>query len=212
MSIEHHRQRLSAALGVPKHCKYLKRVDTLVRKANKVFDYIKQSCLLEHTLKESIKLCILRVFIVAVFCFPLHKAVFTGGDRTRFRGQLVAHYANCVVNEHWRNLNHIVTELPVRFGSVRFFTGRRFKLDQYNRQAVQKENYIRAFIAIFNKCPLICYNKGVIVGIFVVNKIDDRGVFLTADKKSNRNAVLQIVHKDSIFLHKLPVFKIFELE
>ena len=81
-------------------CKYLKRVDTLVRKANKVFDYIKQSCLLEHTLKESIKLCILRVFIVAVFCFPLHKTVFTGGDRTRFGGQLIAHNTDSVIYKH----------------------------------------------------------------------------------------------------------------
>ena len=167
---------------------------------------------MEHTLKESIKLCILRVFIVAVLCFPLHKAVFTGGDRTRFRGQLVAHYANCVVNEHRRNFFHIVAELPVRFGSVRFFTGRRFKLNQYNRQAVQKENYIRAFIAVFNESPLICYDKGVIVGIFVVNKIDDRGAFLTVNKIPNRNTVLQIVHKDSIFLHKLSVFKVFEFK
>ena len=234
MSIEHHRQRLSAALGVPKHtaltvgngsvlcgfnrfsdckvlmipCKYLKRVDTLVRKANKVFDYIKQSCLLEHTLKESIKLCILRVFIVAVFCFPLHKAVFTGGDRTRFRGQLVAHYANCVINEHRWDFFHIVTELPVRFGSIRFFTGRRFQLNQYNRQAVQKENYIRAFIAVLNKSPLISNDKGVVVGIFIVNNIDDRGTLLTVSKISNRDTVLQIVHKHGVFLHQFSVFKI----
>ena len=189
-------------------CKYFKRIDTLVRKANKVFDYIKQSFLLEHTLKECIKLRILRVFVVAVFCFPLHKAVFTGGDRTRFGGQLVAHYANCVVNEHRRNLNHIVAELPVCFGSVRFFTGRRFQLNQYNRQAIQKENYIRAFIAVLNKSPLICYDKGVIVGIFIVNKIDDRGTLLTVNKISYRDTVLQIVHKHGVFLHKFSVFKI----
>ena len=107
---------------------------------------------------------------------------------------------------------HIVTELSVCFGSVRFFTGWRFQLNQNYRQTVQKENYIRAFIAIFNESPLICYDKGVIAGIFVVNKVDDRGAFLTVDKKSDRNAVLQVVHKDSVFLHKLSVFKVFELE
>ena len=107
---------------------------------------------------------------------------------------------------------HIVTELSICFGSVRFFTGRRFQLDQYNRQAVQKENYIRAFVAVLNKSPLVSNDKGVIVGIFVVNKVDDRGTLLTVDKKSDRNAVLQVVHKDSVFLHKLSVFKVFEFE
>ena len=167
---------------------------------------------MEHTLEECIKLRILRVFIIAVFSFPLHKAVFTGGDRTRFRGQLVAHYANCVVNEHRRNFFHIVTELPVRFGSVRFFTRGRFQLNQNNRQAIQKENYIGAFIAVLNKSPLVSYDKGVIVGIFIVNKIDDRGALLTVNKVSYRDTVLQIVHKHGVFLHKLAVFKVLQLE
>ena len=105
---------------------------------------------------------------------------------------------------------HIITELPVRFGSVRIFTRWRFQFYKYNRQAVQKENYIRSFVAVFNKCPLISNDKGVIVGIFVVNEIDDRGAFLTVNKISDRNTVLQIVHKNSIFLHKLSVFNIFK--
>ena len=57
---------------------------TLIREANEVLYNIKQSFFLEHTLKESVKLSILCVFIVAVLGFPLHKAVLTGGDRTRF--------------------------------------------------------------------------------------------------------------------------------
>ena len=187
-------------------------IDTLIRETNKVLYNIEQSFFLEHTLKESVKLSILCVFIVAVFGFPLHKTVFTGGDRTRFGGQLVAHNTDSVVNEHRRDFLHIVTELPVRFGSVRFFTGRRFKFNQYNRQTIQKENYIGAFIAVLNKSPLVSYDKGVIVGIFVVNKIDDRGTLLAANKKSYRNTVLQIVHKNGVFLHKLSVFKVFQLE
>ena len=152
MGIEHHRKRFSASLCMPEHTaftvgnssvlcglnrlsyrkilmvsgKNFECVDTLIREANEVLNNIEKSFFLEHTLKESVKLSILCVFIVAVFGFPLHKAVFTGGDRTRFGGQLVAHNANSIVNEHRRDFLHIVTELPVRFGSVRFFTGRRF--------------------------------------------------------------------------------------
>ena len=234
MGVEHHRKRFAASLCMPEHtaftvcngsvfCRFdclfnrkilmvagknFECVDTLIREANEVLNNIEQSFLLEHTLKESIKLCILSVFIIAVFCFPLHKAIFAGGDRTCFRGQLIAHNADSVVDEHRRDFLHIITELPVRFGSIRFFTGRRFKFNQYNRQAVQKENYIRAFITVSNKSPLISYDKGVVVGIFIVNKIDDRGALLTANKISYGNAVLQIIHKYSVFLHKLAVFKV----
>ena len=123
---KHHRQRLSAALRMPKDaaltvgnsgflcrddcfsdCKILmvSRKDfedlrSLVREADKVLDNIKQPFFLEHTLKEGVKLCVLCVFIAAVFCFPLHKAVFAGGDCACFRGELVAHYADCIVDKH----------------------------------------------------------------------------------------------------------------
>ena len=156
MGIEHHRKRFATSLCMPEHTaftvcngsvfcgfnrfsyrkilmvasKNFECVDTLIREANKVLYNIEKSFFLEHTLKESVKLSILCVFIVAVFGFPLHKAVFTGGDRTRFGGQLVAHNADSVVNEHRRDFLHIVTELPVRFGSIRFFTGGGFQLNQ----------------------------------------------------------------------------------
>ena len=58
---------------------------------------------------------------------------------------------------------------------------------------------------------MIRHDKGVVVRFFVVNKIDDSRTFLTAGKISDRDTVLQIVHEDSVFLHKLSVFKIFEL-
>ena len=204
MGIEHHRKRFAASLCMPEHTaftvcngcvfcgfdclsnrkilmiagKNFECIDALIREAYEVLYNIEQSFFLEHTFKESIELGILCVFIVAVFGFPLHKAVFTGGDRTRFGGQLVAHNADSIVNEHRRNCLHVIAKLPVRFGSICFFTGRRFKLNQNNRQAVQKENYIRAFIAVFYESPLISDDKGVVVGIFVVNKIDDRGTLL----------------------------------
>ena len=102
MSVEHHRQRFSAALCMPEHtaltvghssvfggfdclsnrkilmvsCKNFERVYSLIREADKVLNNIKQSFFLEHSLKESVKLSILRILIIAVFGFPLHKTVF----------------------------------------------------------------------------------------------------------------------------------------
>ena len=32
----------------------------------------------------SVKLCVLRIFIVTIFCFPFHKAIFAGCDRPGF--------------------------------------------------------------------------------------------------------------------------------
>jgi len=45
-------------------------------KTNEVLDYIKQPCLVEHSLNESVKLGVLRIFIATVLSFPFHKAVF----------------------------------------------------------------------------------------------------------------------------------------
>ena len=103
MSIEDHRQRFSAALCVPEntalavryscvlcrfdcfsYCKILmvsgknfEALDSLVGEADKVFDYIQQTIFLEQSFKEGVKLCILGIFITAIFRFPLHKTIFT---------------------------------------------------------------------------------------------------------------------------------------
>ena len=57
---------------------------TLIGKTDKVLYYVKQTLFLKDALKEGIKLCVLGVFVAAVLCFPLHKAVLAGGDRSGF--------------------------------------------------------------------------------------------------------------------------------
>ena len=238
MGIEYHRQRLAAALRMPEHTaftigngssfsrfdcfsyskilmitsQYFEGVHTLVGKADEVLYQVKQAFLLEHSLKEGIKLCVLRVLIASIDCFPFHEAIFAGSNCTGFGGHLVAHNADGIIDEHGGDFLHVVAELPVCSRSIGFFSGRRFQFYNNDRNAIQEKQNIRAFVAVFDESPLICYDKGVIVGTFIVNKIDDGGAFLAFFKIAHRNAVLQIIHKDSVFLHQFAVFKVLQLE
>ena len=106
MGIEHHRQRFPAALRVPEHTafaicdscllsgsnrlldgkilmvggKHFECFLTVHIEADKVFQDVEESVLLKQSLKEGVKGCVLCVLVAAVRCFPLHEAVFTGGD------------------------------------------------------------------------------------------------------------------------------------
>ena len=106
VSIEHHRQRFSAALRVPEHAAFAIRDGCLLGgsnrlldgeilmvggkhfecllavhiEADKVFQDVEETVLLKQSLKEGVKGRVLCVLIAAIRCFPLHEAVFTGGD------------------------------------------------------------------------------------------------------------------------------------
>ena len=56
---------------------------------------------------------------------------------------------------------HIVPDLCVGFGSVRFLTGRRFQLHKHHRQTVDEQQNIGALLIILDESPLISNNKGV---------------------------------------------------
>ena len=106
MGIEHHRQRFPATLRVPEHTafaicdgcllggsnrlldgkilmvggKHLECFLAVHIEADKVFQDVEETVLLKQSLKEGVKGCVLCVLVAAVRCFPLHEAVFTGGD------------------------------------------------------------------------------------------------------------------------------------
>ena len=88
---------------------------SLLGKADKVLDDVQQPFFLEHPLKEGVELGVLRILIATVFRFPLHKAIFTGGNRSGFGGKLVAHHADSVIDEHGGYFVHIVSELAISF-------------------------------------------------------------------------------------------------
>ena len=106
--------------------KNLIRINSVIIKTDKVFDYIEQAFFLENAFKESCKIGKGLGFHVAVFCLPFHKAVFTTCDGSRLTRKLVAHYADTVVNKHGRNFLHVIANLCVCFASVSLFTAWRF--------------------------------------------------------------------------------------
>ena len=103
---------------------YFEGVHTFVGKTDEVLYQIKQSLLLEHPLKEGIKLCVLCVLIASIDRFPFHEAIFAGSNRTGFGCHLVTHNADGIIDEHGRDFLHVVTELPVGRRSIGFFSGR----------------------------------------------------------------------------------------
>ena len=191
---------------------YFEGVHTFVGKTDEVLYQVKQAFLLEHSLKEGIKLCVLRVLVASVHRFPFHETIFAGSNCTGFGCHLVTHNADGVIDEHGRNFFHVIAELPICSRSIGFFSGRRFQFYNNDRNTIQEKQNIRAFVAVFNESPLICYDKGVVVRILVINKIDDGGAFLAFLKIAHRNTILQVVHKNSVFLHQFAVFKVRQLK
>ena len=76
---------------------------------------------------------------------------------------------------------HIVTELPVRFDAS--VSSREGDLSSTKTTGKPfKKRITSGVYFVLNESPLIGNDKGVVVGIFIVNKIDDRGTLLSANK------------------------------
>ena len=162
----------------------------------------------KYSLKECIKLSILRIFITAVFCFPFHEAIFPGSDSSGLAGQMIANDANAVIDKHRRDFLHIVSNLQIALGRIGLLTRGRLQLYKHNRKTIHEKKYIRTLIAVFKESPLVCYNKGVIIRIFIVDNIDDAGAFLALNEVPDFDPVLKIIHKEFILLNKFSIFKI----
>ena len=107
---------------------------------------------------------------------------------------------------------HIVPDLRICFRCICFLTRRRFQLHKHHRQTVDKQQNIGALLVILNERPLIRHNKGVVVRVCVVHKVAYCRAFLAFFGVANFNAILQIIHKHSVFLHQFAVFKVLELK
>ena len=134
MSIKDHGQGFSATLGVPEHAalavgrggvlggfdglfhreilvvrrQHLKGVLTVHIEADEVFQNIQKAPLFEYPLKEGVKLGVLGILIAAVLGFPLHETILAGGDSARLGSGQVAHDTDLIIDEHGRDLVHIV--------------------------------------------------------------------------------------------------------
>ena len=99
-------------------------INSVIIKADKVFDDVEQAVFLENAFKESCKICKGLGFHVAVFCLPFHKAVFTTCDGSRLACKLVAHYADTVVNKHGWYFMNIIANLKIRLRCICLLTRR----------------------------------------------------------------------------------------
>ena len=239
MGIEYHRQRFPAALRMPEHttlairfssnlglfdsfshCKILvvssqnfNRLLFIAREQNKVFQDVQQPLFLEHSLIEGIKLRIRSVFIITVFCFPFHKTVKSRSDCSRLIGRKVADYADCIIVEHRRDVLHVVPNLVVCVFCTHFVLGRTFQFHQNQRQAIDKQNNIRAaVVSIFHEGILVHHIEIIFVCICIINQLYYRRPFFTLDCIFDRDTVLQIVHKNHVFLQQTSSIKIIQLQ
>ena len=227
MGIEYHRQRFSAALRMPEHTtlavcfggnfglfdgfsyseilvvpsQNFNRLLPITGKQDEIFQNIQQPCFLEHPLIEGIKLRIRSVFIITVFCFPFHKTVKPGSNRTCFVGGQVADHTDGVIIEHGGNVLHIVPNLIVGVFCAHFILGRTFQFHQDQWHSVDKQSDIRAaVVSIFHEGILVYHIEIIFVCICIINQLYYRRPFFTLDCVFDRDTVLQIVHKNNILL------------
>ena len=229
MRIEHHGQGFSAALRVPEHaaftvgflrnprllnglahsevlmiaCQHLETPLPAAGKENEVLQNIQQALLLKHALIKGIELGIGVVFIAAVLRLPLHEAIQPRGDGACLVGGEVADDTNRIVVEHGGDVLHVIADLAVCVFYARFVLRWAFQLHQHQRKAVDKEDDVRAAIVpIFNERELIDHIKCIQLRMRIVNQPDDGGALLTPNEKLDRNAILQIVCEDGVFLNQ----------
>ena len=239
MGVEYHRQRFSAALRMPEHTtlaicfggnfglfdgfsyseilvvpsQNFNRLLPITGKQDEIFQNIQQPCFLEHPLIEGIKLRIRSVFIITIFCFPFHKTVKSRSNCSRLVARKVTDYANCIIIEHRRNVLHVVSNLVVCVFCTHFVLGRTFQFHQNQRQAIDKQNNIRAaVVSIFHEGILIDHIEIVLCCVCVIDQPHHRRPFLAIDRILDRDAVLQIVHKDNILLQQASGIKIIQLQ
>ena len=192
-------------------CQNLELFCTLIRETNEVLYDIQQAHLFKDTLKEGIKLSVLSILVAAILGLPLHETIFTGCDRTGLRSHKITHDADTIVDKHGWNLMHVIPDLRVCLRCIRFLTGRRFQLYKHNRHTIQKQQDIGTLFAVLYERPLVRYDKGVVTKITVIHKIDKARALFTLDKIAHFHTMLQIIHKQSIFLHQLSILKILQL-
>ena len=80
-----------------------------------------------------------------------------------------------------------------------------------NRKTIQKHKDIRAPVAFLNKRPLVRHNKGVVIRVFIVHKVNNGRPFFPIFEIADRYPVLQVIHERLILLNQFPVIKVLEL-
>ena len=106
---------------------------------------------------------------------------------------------------------HIVSQLTVSGGGVRLLPGGGFQFHHHQGKAVDKQDHIRAFLRVFNKCPLVGHGEIVGVRVAVVDQIDQGVPLLPILKVADGHAVLQVVRERHVLLQQRTGLEILEL-
>ena len=239
MGVEHHRQRLAAALGMPEHAalavgagglprplhrlahreilviarQYLGRLLAVPRKEDEVLQNVQQPLFLEHPLVKGLELHHGGVLgLVGAFPLPLHEAVQPRGDGAGHIGGQVADDADGIVIEQRGDVLHVVADLPVGIFGAGPLLGGAFQLHQHERQPVDEQDHIRAAgVAVFHEGILVHHQKLVVLRPVIVHQPHDPRPLFPALDILHRDAVLQPVHKDPVFLQKAAAVQVVQL-
>jgi hypothetical protein len=176
-------------------------------KADEILDYVEKSRFFKNTLHKSIEFDVLCIFVTAVFGFPFHKAVFTGGDGAGLENSEITHDTEGIIEKKRWYFLHIVPKLAVSLGNIRFLTGGRFQFKNDQRQTIDENNNIRALFRTLNHCPLVADMEGIAFRILKIKEKNKGRLLPALIKEIHLDAVLQIIHEDRIFLDKTPPSK-----
>ena len=167
--------------------------------ADEVFEDVDEAVFLEDSFEEDVEGGVTGGFVVAVGGFPFHVPVFVCGDGAGFGGGLVAHDAEGVVGEEGGDVVEVVAELEVGFGDVGVFAGGGFEFDDDDRDAVYEDDDVGAFFCVVNDGPLVDDGEGVVVGVVVVDELDEVAAFFGVVVFYG-DAVLEVVGCDDVFV------------
>ena len=237
VGIKDHRQGFAAALRVPEHAalavgrggapggfdglphreilvirrQHLEGVLPVHVEADEVSQDVQETGLPEQPLKEGVKLCVLRVPVIAVLRLPRHEAVFAGSDGARLGGGQVAHHANLIVDEERRDLMHVVAELPIGCRGVGLLPGRRLQLHHRQRQTVDEEDNVRALLRVLHDCPLIGDGEIIVGRVAEIDQPDQRRTLLSPLNVLDGHAGLQIIREGHVLLEQRARFEVLDL-
>ena len=97
---------------------------------------------------------------------------------------------------------HVISQLKIRLGSVRFLSRGTLQLEQHKRHAIHENNHIGTFFGILHEGPLVHNMKIIVIGIRVIKQIDYVVAIFLPVKEMHFNTILQVAVEDFVSLLK----------
>ena len=172
---------------------------------------VKQPFFLEHALIEGVKCGKCYILMASILHFPFHESIQARSDSACFICRKVTDHANGIVIEHRGYVLHVIPDLIKCILSSHFIFGRTFQLHQDQRQTIYKENNIRsAVITVLKECELVHHIECIVFYFAVIYQANDRTAFLAFNEVFNSNAILQIIHENTVLLDQTAGIKVLQ--